>query len=845
MNIMKKIQQIICITIILFACFLLCNKLIVIAMENDTQNEDIKITGTNSEGIIELDFDENSEIILETTNDDYQIYDCDSWGGIVKTEFNTDINKCIVTAKQYGVDVLYLDIKTPTNNTRINVEVNIELEEYIEGIKNSIPNEFTGSIWNLTEIEDYLDKKLPTDIDGKIEKCNNVDNKLSCEISLKYTYLTQFEEWEEYIVNKTVTLKSFPLPELNTYNLKVGRSTQIYYELNENLSEEDIIFVSLDNGIASVSKSGEIIGKSAGTTEIRLYNKNTFEYTSGTVIVSQIKYKDAESLLDDVNNKVITIDANTLPRNIDYKHIAEIYFNNLLDSLQNNGFIIDNGIDCEGNKCRVTFNYNYNRYTTDEFTLNIVGLQAPDIVYTSVGETFTIDNYITSYNGEKVNLIVDENYIKWNEEKKHFEILKVGDVKVSFLTDYEGENYIKETTFKITHKHEDIESIQNQLNEIDGITLPYNRIDFNNNLNELASIVKSNLEKEITNDNLNDYININVACFLPDKCSASIYLQFGDLSTFQLESKAIKVIYSGLDNENSELIQKINIINSLLEDNYILSFEDTVLLENKYLDDKDFYSNLIEKTNVIEILEANELDYSITEINNKKISNDLKGSTEYKITFKNEDFILYERNITVNSNHILTLEGFDNSTEQEKLDIIKNKIEEILTNNTNNIKVSKLYSNIYQIEIESKKFNVLFDQQELIELTSIDLDENGKELKINETYKINYETNPENANYGNVTYKSSNESVATVDSNGLVTAKSKGYAIITVNTDYSFDTMIIVVDMTIEDLLNESIEKIPTNYIINYNSLNDYTTEYDIIYEKIAEFVDENNIIGG
>ena len=42
---------------------------------------------------------------------------------------------------------------------------------------------------------------------------------------------------------------------------------------------------------------------------------------------------------------------------------------------------------------------------------------------------------------------------------------------------------------------------------------------------------------------------------------------------------------------------------------------------------------------------------------------------------------------------------------------------------------------------------------------------------------------PDNATNSKVTYKSSDESVATVDANGLVTAKAEGTATITVTTE--------------------------------------------------------------
>jgi uncharacterized protein YjdB len=69
-----------------------------------------------------------------------------------------------------------------------------------------------------------------------------------------------------------------------------------------------------------------------------------------------------------------------------------------------------------------------------------------------------------------------------------------------------------------------------------------------------------------------------------------------------------------------------------------------------------------------------------------------------------------------------------------------------------------------------------------IEITSITLDKSSETIKIGETLSLIKTISPNNASSQNVSWDSSNTSVATVDSNGLVTGKGTGSAIISVRT---------------------------------------------------------------
>ena len=73
--------------------------------------------------------------------------------------------------------------------------------------------------------------------------------------------------------------------------------------------------------------------------------------------------------------------------------------------------------------------------------------------------------------------------------------------------------------------------------------------------------------------------------------------------------------------------------------------------------------------------------------------------------------------------------------------------------------------------------------EKIIPVISVTLDKDKLELDKGTTAQLKATVLPENATYKNVTWRSSNESIATVDQNGKVTAKSVGNATVTVTTE--------------------------------------------------------------
>lgn len=87
----------------------------------------------------------------------------------------------------------------------------------------------------------------------------------------------------------------------------------------------------------------------------------------------------------------------------------------------------------------------------------------------------------------------------------------------------------------------------------------------------------------------------------------------------------------------------------------------------------------------------------------------------------------------------------------------------------------------------------------VVYVQSVTLDEHALTLNSNDTYTIGYEVLPINATNKNVTWLSSDESKATVDSNGLITCLSVGEVIITITTvDGSYtDNCVLTIEQAV------------------------------------------------
>lgn len=82
---------------------------------------------------------------------------------------------------------------------------------------------------------------------------------------------------------------------------------------------------------------------------------------------------------------------------------------------------------------------------------------------------------------------------------------------------------------------------------------------------------------------------------------------------------------------------------------------------------------------------------------------------------------------------------------------------------------------------------------EVVKVTSVELESSAEELQVGQTYQINPTVKPDNATDKKVTYDSDNKAVATVSASGLVSAVAEGTAVITAKAGEKQATLTITV----------------------------------------------------
>ena len=107
-----------------------------------------------------------------------------------------------------------------------------------------------------------------------------------------------------------------------------------------------------------------------------------------------------------------------------------------------------------------------------------------------------------------------------------------------------------------------------------------------------------------------------------------------------------------------------------------------------------------------------------------------------------------------------------------------------LLDSTTNIWEYKCEVTFYDGTKRDFTFKINIENGTLIaNVTGITLNEAEKELDLNETFQLEATIMPDNANNKNITWNSSDETVASVNKNGLVTSKSIGTTTITATTE--------------------------------------------------------------
>lgn len=128
-------------------------------------------------------------------------------------------------------------------------------------------------------------------------------------------------------------------------------------------------------------------------------------------------------------------------------------------------------------------------------------------------------------------------------------------------------------------------------------------------------------------------------------------------------------------------------------------------------------------------------------------------------------------------------------------------------------------------------------EDEKIVVTGVSLNRTSLTLTEGESSKLSATVNPNNATNKNVTWSSSDTSVATVDANGNVTAKKVGTATITVTTTDGNKTSTCTV----------TVNEKPASYVVSFTPKSLYeggpTVQYSVVVTKNGSVCDYKHII--
>ena len=293
---------------------------------------------------------------------------------------------------------------------------------------------------------------------------------------------------------------------------------------------------------------------------------------------------------------------------------------------------------------------------------------------------------------------------------------------------------------KITSKNlKDINLSNNYIDEISSLNNNKDLISINlsnNNIKDISSLsASSNLK------------NLNVGENIVNNNGASVVKNFNKLENLNISNGSITSIDTL---KNLTMLKGINLDGNKILDLSPLNNKQN--LEVLSLSDCNINNNQLKSINSLNNLK--EIDISNNNITSIESLNNSKN-------------IVY---LDVSENEIKDISSLSQFNKIEDLDISNNPIE----NNKNNQDVINNMTN-NGVEVSNKK--------DVISVEEITLDKSEIEISIGEKTILNKDITPYSASNKNVTWKSSNPSVVSVDKEGNITGISKGEAIITVTTE--------------------------------------------------------------
>ena len=275
-------------------------------------------------------------------------------------------------------------------------------------------------------------------------------------------------------------------------------------------------------------------------------------------------------------------------------------------------------------------------------------------------------------------------------------------------------------------------------------------------------------------------------------------------------------IYTGTDVDKNTILNNINLDSKCSK----------VIVDNKLIIK---YGDEVLKTFKIVNISSTKYDLSKEYIFDNKFSIDnikvVNGTSEVN---NNQLLIKYE-DVVLNKYNLVSCNSTKYDMSKDSIKVLDNNIEEFISNiKCINCNVKIFDGNEYKTKGyfgDNDKLRILYGDEVLKEY-SLTYGVNGislvnKKVKLNldtrNSIKLEYVISPKNADNKEVTWKSSNTDVVTIDNNGVITAKGYGDAVITVTT----------VDGNYSDNCDVNVSEFITYTITYKDGDNSYTEDYE------------------
>lgn len=778
---------------------------------DNLENSEIKLNAFDEIKIIS----DKKNTINYCENNNYNLFD------IV-----ADGSSCTITTLNFGKSFVTVHATAEDNQEYSkSFYINVELENYMNDVVASFPNTF--DIFNYD-----FNKYLPNNVGAYRDwQCKINEQSQFCDVTFSYHYSTASNipgHASPYTLTKKVEF-------INNHILRgsidlIPNRTWVLQLNNFYGSYNDLIFVSTNPAVATVDQTGKVTGINPGITTVKVYNKNDFNSDEITVYVKEDKTLFPSDLYNQYNQEItINISNNyyyTFNENneIDYYNPIYYFFADKFSNVISNNYSYQGirNLNCTNNLCSFDLDYYNNGQTYSlvfsDVLINLEGIYINPSYTLEYDSLYNLNYHLLSeLNEEDITVIYDKSYLVDNLDGTYTPI-KAGKTQITIIA---GGYEITQDVY-IRYPNSKSEELDTYLKNIKNIDLPYSQLAFSNyqNLNILEQIIGNKIISEYPDSELKDKLTADVYCFSANNCQVKLNIDIdGQIILGSVSYRLSKINYLGY---NQNLINNLATIANQIADKYNFDNNDTISSYDTCLGDTNcLFDELFKKTDIVG-LSTDELIVNSELLNTFDIIEEVPFGANFKVTISNNNLILFSKDVTIYANPVIDMDVLVDSNEKESY--LKESIDNIL--NTN-VSVLNLYDNVYQVTNDEYSFNVILDKKDAINITSVLINERLYELSIGNTQKINYVTYPTGANVGNVIFKSTDESIATVSDEGIITAHKKGYTYIDITVGYSTQKVLVVVDMDAKDVFNEFLNLVDSHQIINYYNLNINSENYE------------------